>query len=396
MITADFRRPAGPLLTGFVLVAAALLRGNADAGPFSPLATAVLGMLATAPVIVIRRFPMAAITAMVTANAVFVAFGRMSWSVGAVAGWLVALAAAPVLLPQRRAVAVVAAAEVAVLLGAAGLNGNLTPWDATAAEALAVLAAWGAGEMLRARRQSAREQAAAARHVRDLSERSAAARERAAIARELHDVVAHHVSLIAVRAATAPFAVRGLTGAGEAAFAEIAEEARAALTELRLVLGVLRAPDGAAETAPQPRLADLSTLLERVRAAGADVTLAVTGQPEALPAAAELCAFRVVQEALTNAGRHAPRCEIRVGLEYRPDRLSLRITNGPGRANGPAGTAGQSPGYGLAGLAERVDALGGSFQAGAAGGGFEVTAVLPLPLAAVGSPATAPPAGGQH
>src|SRR6202022_4721286 len=136
-----------------------------------------------------------------TASAAFVIFGRLSWSAAAVTGWLIALAACPVMLQRRRAVLAVVAMEIAVLLATLDLRRSVTPWDATAAEALAVIAAWGAGEMLRARRQSAIEQAAAAARLRHLSERDVAARERASIARERHDGVAHHGSMMAGRAA---------------------------------------------------------------------------------------------------------------------------------------------------------------------------------------------------
>ncbi len=205
-----------------------------------------------------------------------------------------------------------------------------------------------------------------------------AARERASIARELHDVVAHHVSMIAVRAATAPYAITELPHPGRAAFAEIAEEARTALTELRVVLGVLRAPGGGSETAPQPRLVDLDDLLSRAARAGMDVAMTVTGPRRPLPASVELCCYRLVQEALTNAGRHAPGSAIRVELGYGRAALSVRVSNGCGSPpSGPGRPAGPS-GYGLTGLRERVEMLRGELRAGPAGdGGFAVTALLP-------------------
>jgi signal transduction histidine kinase len=365
--------------------------------------------------------PAAAIGTILTASAGFVLFGRLSWSVAAVAGWLIALGACPVLLPRRYAVAAIAATEAAVLLAPLGFGGNVTPWDATAAEALAVIAAWGAGEMIRARRQSAAEQAAVAGRLRYLSERAAVARERAGVARELHDVVAHHVSMIAVRAATAPYAITDLPGPGQEAFAEIADEARAALTELRVVLGALRSPDGRAEAAPQPRIADLGQLLARVSGAGTRAELITDGLARPLPGSVELCCYRVVQEALTNAGRHAPGSRVRVRVAYHPDALRIRIwndmaddsqtaiersaaTSGPPRPPGGCGPRSEdhgggrpasrrtgdgrrtSPlGYGLTGLRERVTMLGGEFQAGPdADGGFLVQARLPVPAASGG------------
>ncbi len=413
LIAADYRRPVGPIVIAAVLALAAALESSRAAGPISPSLALACGLLSTAPIAVIRRFPRSAIAVVLTASATFIVFGRLSWSVAAVTGWLVALTASPVMLARRPAILAFALTEGAVLLGTAGIRGNATPWDATVAEALAVIAAWGAGEMLRARRRSANWRAQADERLRRLSERDAVARERASIARELHDVVAHHVSMIAVRAATAPYAVPGLPGPGQAAFAEIADEARAALTELRVALGVLRSPDGGSEAAPQPRITDLEALLSRVASAGAKATLSVSGPVRQLPGSVELCCYRIIQEALTNAGRHAPGSQVRIELGYGGDALSVRVVNdapprrradgrAPGRGEPSYGESsrGESsrgvpgcgepgraePGYGLTGLRERVSTLRGEFAAGSDGhGGFAVTASLPVP----GGPAPA-------
>jgi signal transduction histidine kinase len=379
-IAADFRRPVGPVFAAALLAVAAVAARSTQAGPLDGSVAALLGFLATAPIAVIRRFPGPVIGLVLAASSVFVIVARLSWSIAAVAGWLFTVAACPVLLRRRQAILAVAAMEAAVILGTLNLRANATPWDATAAEALAVIVAWGAGELLRARRQAAVEQAAAAAQLRQLSERDAAARERASIARELHDVVAHHVSMIAVRAATAPYAITDLPDPGREAFGEIAEEARTALTELRVVLGVLRTPgSGRSDTAPQPRLADLDELLSRMARAGMDVDMTVTGRQRPLPASVELCCYRIVQEALTNAGRHAPGSAVRVEVSYLSAALSVRVSNGhAGPASGPVRPAASS-GYGLTGLRERVEMLRGEFRAGPDGeGGFDVTALLPV------------------
>ena len=261
LVAADYRRQPGPIVDRRGADGLGRARVRPDRRAAGARAAALLGVAATAPLAVIRRFPAAAAAIVLAANAVFITYGRLSWSVAAVIGWLITLAACPLLLGRRPAVVALALTEAAALLGAAGLGRNVSPWDASIAEALAALAAWGAGEMLLARRESAAERADNAERMRQLRERDAAASERASIARELHDVVAHHVSMIAVRAATAPYAVPGLTEPGQEAFAEIADEARTALTELRVALGVLRGPDGAGkEAAPQPRIADLAAL----------------------------------------------------------------------------------------------------------------------------------------
>jgi len=383
LVAADYRRPVGPIVIAAALALAATAESSKAAGPLSSGYALLFALLGTAPIAVIRKYPGPAIATVLTANAVFIVFGRLSWSVAAVAGWLVALAACPVVLASRPAFRALVLSEVAVLLGSVGIARNVTPWDASAAEALAVIAAWGGGEMVRAKRQAAIERAAVAERFRDLSARDAVARERASIARELHDVVAHHVSMIAVRAATAPYAVPGLPPPGRAAFAEIADEARSALTDLRVVLGVLRSPDGQGghDAAPLPRIADLDGLVSRVAGAGTDVNVRVSGDVRQLAASVELCCYRIVQEALTNAGRHAAGSRVHVHLGYAADALSVRVVNDPPAEPGPSdgsSTAGQ--GYGMTGLRERVSMLRGEFLAGPdERGGFAVCAVLPEP-----------------
>ena len=383
LVAADYRRPVGPIAIAAVLALAATAESTKTTGPLSSGYALVFGLLGTAPIAVIRKYPGPAIATVLTANAVFIVFARLSWSVAAVVGWLFALAACPVVLASRPAFRALVLSEIAVLLGSLGIAHNITPWDASAAEALAVIAAWGAGEMVRAKRQAAIERAAAAERFRDFTARDAVARERASIARELHDVVAHHVSMIAVRAATAPYAVPGLPPAGRAAFAEIADEARSALTDLRVVLGVLRSPDGhvGPDAAPQPRIADLDGLVSRVSGAGTEATVRVSGDVRPLAASVELCCYRIVQEALTNVGRHAPGSRVQVHLRYAADALTVRVVNDPPaepRRGGAANAAGQ--GYGLTGLRERVSMLRGEFRAGPdERGGFAVCAVLPAP-----------------
>lgn len=356
-----------------------------------------LAVLATAPLAVGRRFPGVAIGVVLLANGAFLLSGRLSWPLGCVAAWLIALGACPVMLPRARAVTALALTELAVLAAVfVPASVNETPWDATLAEAAAAVVAWGAGEMLRSRRQAAIDQAATAEWVRSLRERDAIGRERASIARELHDVVAHHVSMIAVRAATARYAIAGLPQPGETAFSEIAEEARAALTELRIVLGVLRAPEGESEAAPQPRIADVRDLVRRMTSAGAGVTLTMTGRPRSLPGSVELCGYRIVQEALTNAGRHAPGSHARVELDWRDDAVHITVRDDGRRIAAavqvPGAPAAAAPaadaGFGLLGLRERVAMLGGQFEAGPdEAGGFCVSALLPAAPDGGGQPA---------
>ncbi|MCW2933204.1 MAG: putative two-component system sensor kinase [Actinomycetia bacterium] len=212
--------------------------------------------------------------------------------------------------------------------------------------------------------------------------RRAVLEERARIAREMHDVVAHHLSLIAVRAEAAPYRLQ-LAGDARAEFGELGGTAREALTEMRRLLGVLRTGE-AAERDPQPRLGDLPGLVAAARGAGLAVEMSRRGPLDGLPAPVGVCAYRIVQESLSNAGRHAPGSAISVTVDVEPAAVRLKIRNGPpdaarngAGAHGPA-ASGRRPGHGLAGMRERVTLLRGTFSAGPApGGGFEVAAELP-------------------
>jgi signal transduction histidine kinase len=212
--------------------------------------------------------------------------------------------------------------------------------------------------------------------------------ERTTIARELHDVVAHHMSVVAIQAEAAPYRVENPPPELEKAFATIRENAVAALTELRRVLGVVRAEDYAAPEAPQPTLADLDALLTNVREAGLTVEKAVTGAVRELPPGVELSAYRIVQEALSNTLRHAPGARARVELGYVLGGLGLRVVNTPPPGPVPAG-ASPGAGHGLTGMRERVAMLDGEMTAGPTDdGGYEVAVFLPVPM-------SAPAAGGD-
>ncbi len=203
--------------------------------------------------------------------------------------------------------------------------------------------------------------------------------ERTTIARELHDVVAHHMSVVAIQAEAAPYRVENPPPELEQAFVTIRENAVAALTELRRVLGVVRAEDYEAPDAPQPTLADLDRLLENVRDTGLDVEKAVIGAVRELPQGVELSAYRIVQEALSNSLRHAPGAAARVEVAYVLGGLGLRVVNGPAR-----GLVKPSPGsgHGITGMRERVTMLNGEMTAGATDdGGYEVAVFLPVPAA---------------
>ncbi|MEW5656489.1 sensor histidine kinase [Streptomyces cinereoruber] len=216
--------------------------------------------------------------------------------------------------------------------------------------------------------------------------RRALLEERGRIARELHDVVAHHMSVISIQAQVAPHLVADPSPELRENLAGIRQNAVDALTELRRVLGVLRGDgdpgDAAAGVrhAPQPTLDRLDELLANVRAAGLDVTAETRGTPRPLSPGTELSAYRIVQEALSNAVRHAPGARASVSVHHHPTGLTVRITNtaAPRPADhAPAGPA-REPGHGLLGMRERTAMLGGELAVGPTpDGGWEVTALLP-------------------
>jgi signal transduction histidine kinase len=218
--------------------------------------------------------------------------------------------------------------------------------------------------------------------------------ERARIARELHDVVAHHISMISVQAETARLTVPDLPPEGARRLREISDTARAGLTEMRRLLGVLRSdvdPAAVGERQPQPGLRQLALLIDGSRtASGGGVRLIVSGQVTSFDPGVELAAYRIVQEALTNARRHAPGAAVDVELRYEEDLLRVRVRdNGPGPGPGSTGKgADDGPGargvpaagtrHGLLGMRERAATVGGTLRTGEApGGGFVVEAELP-------------------
>ena len=207
--------------------------------------------------------------------------------------------------------------------------------------------------------------------------RRAVLEERARIARELHDVVAHHMSLMAIRAESAPHRLGGLPDPVRAEFGALSGSAREAMADMRRLLGVLRSDQPAAR-APQPGLPDLPGLIDTARQAGMKVELSPLPGPDQIPPSAGVCAYRIIQEALSNAGQHAAGAPVTITVQHDEDVVTLRVTNDP-RAPARPYANGHRPGHGLAGMRERAELLGGSLSAGPApDGGFVVAAVLPL------------------
>ena len=210
---------------------------------------------------------------------------------------------------------------------------------------------------------------------REVTAAQAVALDRVRIARELHDVVAHSMSVIQVQASTAKYRVPGLADEATAEFDDIAATARASLVEMRRLLGVLRTEDQVAELTPQQGIADLPALAESLRRVGADITLQVTDTDGAeVPPSVQIAAFRIVQEGMSNAVRHAPGAPVAVDVRVDDAAVHLRIHNGASRSAGEHGA-----GHGLRGMLERAELLGGGLSAGPDGeGGWLVVATLPV------------------
>jgi signal transduction histidine kinase len=261
-------------------------------------------------------------------------------------------------------------------------SGHHEPYD-TIFQAMIFLTAWAAGMLSRIKRanlQAAESRAVRAEAELDRQTSRAAARERTRIARELHDVVAHHVSLMAVQAEAATSLLPGRPAEAQRSVEIISDTARLALTELRRLLGVLRGPSERLETAPSVSLGQVGAVLDQVRGAGLPVDFEVVGTPCPLSPGVDLTAYRIVQEALTNTIRHARAARAAVTLSYEPGYITVCIADsGPHRDGRPSnGNGSTGSGLGLAGIAERVASCGGNLTVGPTpAGGFAVTARLP-------------------
>ncbi len=260
------------------------------------------------------------------------------------------------------AIALIAGAVALLLLSDFQTARILLPAGATS------LVAWVIGDYVRSRRQFFIDVVARHRQERE----QAAEDERLRIARELHDVVAHNVSLMAIQAGAA----RVSGSAGTDALRSIETTARDTLAELNRLLGVLRKDANGAARTPQPSLAQVETLLQPARDAGLEVTVRVSGEARPLPAALDLSAYRIVQEAITNVLKHAHATRVEVGIKYEPDALILTVSDNGHGANEPVGAY---SGHGLIGMRERVELFGGQLGAGSSSlGGFTVRARLPV------------------
>jgi len=282
----------------------------------------------------------------------------------AVAAYTVAVQAT-----RRRSALAVAAAVAAMAAG----SGRPSDY----ARLVFIGAAWVLGDNVRTRRaylHELEEKAERLEREREANIQRAAAEEQARISRELHDVIAHNVSVMTVQAAAARDVFDSDPSRAREALGSIESTGRAALTELRRLLSAVR--DGSPpELAPQPGLDALDELVSRVRRSGLDVELRVEGDRPALPAALDLSAYRIVQEALTNTLKHASASRAWVDVRFGDSTIDVTVRD-DGIGSTPNGGA---SGRGLVGMRERVELFGGHLDAGPrAGGGYSVSARLPL------------------
>lgn len=341
-----------------------------DRNPMDALAVVLL-LVGPVAVAVRRRYPVAALIASTLIAHVFVGLG---YPYGPVFLSLIVTLFSAVLLGRRRAAWIVAGAALAVVPVHSRVFDGTEP---ASAGGMAAIAAWLAVVMVTADVvRVTRERAAEAAHARTEESRRHASDERLRLARELHDVLAHNISLINVRAGVALHLIDEKPDEVRAALEAIKDASKETLRETRSILGVLRQVDEDAPRAPAPSLARLDDLVSRSMAAGLSVTVEVDGKARPLPAGTDLAGYRIVQEALTNVTRHSQATRARVRVAYRDNEIVVDIDDDGPSASTPS-TVGT--GSGVAGMRERAAAIGGELMAGPRpDGGFRVTARLPL------------------
>lgn len=358
-----------------VLALAAVVEAWVDSDPELRRITVPFAFAWTLPLLLRRRFPLVApvIIFLVLALEALVTVDAVTESQTNTLAILAAFGIAGAHPDVRAAVA-----------GAAigcGVLGVVMFFQTVPAEAVVFMlvfaaAAWGIGRAVGERGRRAESLEARAERLERAHE-AAVAGERARIARELHDVIAHTVSVMTVQAGAARLLFDEDPVRARASLLAVEETGRQALGEMRRLLGILRGDEQQTRLAPQPGISDIASLVEQVRAAGLPVDVLVDGEQRALPPGIDLAAYRVVQEALTNALKHAGAARAQVAIRYGHQALRLAVTNdGHVAGNGRVG-------HGLVGMRERVALYGGEFEAGPRReGGYEVRATLPVDVPA--------------
>jgi signal transduction histidine kinase len=336
------------------------------------------------------RFPVAMLAVASGSAALFTALaGHLGVKHGDILGLIpvtLAVYAVVVTSGRRTALAAVGAAVAVIEVGAFAAAGGADGSGVLATPALAAVA-WLAAENVRARRVYTQGVAERAAEREREQARRASAEERVRIARELHDVIAHAMSIIAVRSGVARMVLDVRPDEAREALGIIEGTSRQALAEMRLLVGVLRDADAGdlqADRGPAPGLASLPGLVTQIDQAGVSVGVHVEGEPRALAPGVDLSAYRIVQEALTNVVRHAAPATAELTLRYLPGEVVIEVTdNGRAHLHAPSpARAGDGAGHGIAGMRERVAVYGGKLVAEPTASGFRVLARIPTGQAA--------------
>ncbi len=367
-------------LVGLAVLVAIELDAWLGSAPGGRALPAVAGVVFSLAVAVRRRWPLAGILVVLAIWTISTVLGNRNGVQGApvVAPVILLFYGSGAFAPERRSVWVLGLAVLAISIDALIAGGHQAS-NLPATEVFGLLVPYAVGRVVRAR--AARERAYRERSERldagrDMTASTAAYEERTRIARELHDVIAHSVSVMVIQAGGARLVLSADPARAEASLRSVERAGRDALAEMRRLLGVLDAGRDSRALAPQPGLADIQDLLSRARASGLATELRVDGQPTPVSPALDLCAYRIVQEALTNAIKHAAPARADVRVSWGRESVELEISD-DGR--GPGAVTGAPSGHGLAGMRERVALHGGSIESRPGdSGGFIVRARLPL------------------
>jgi signal transduction histidine kinase len=365
------------LAVALALLGVSLVVGTVD-DPVGRVVGSVLVVLHVAPLAVRRRWPEAVLVSMVVTGLVYVSLGFVFVGLGPAI--VVAVYTVAARCPRRRAVVLLPIATVAMAVAVALTGSGL----GTVISNVAVFgAAWLVGDGNRRAvgwAAAERERAAELARTREQLTRQAVTSERLRIARELHDVVAHSMSVIAVQAGKGRMVLDRSPESARESLIAIETTSRAALAEMRRLLNVLRDESSQPLLTPSPGMVDLDALVAETVASGLPVQVRMEGERVALPAGADLAAFRIVQEALTNVRRHAGASRVSVTVRYLPTEMTIDIaddgSNDPGRGSFDSG------GHGLTGMRERAELYGGQVEVGPRqGGGFGVAVRIPYETA---------------
>lgn len=350
--------------------------------PLSFATAGAIALLIAIPLFVRRRYPFAVLGLLLLAAVIAAAPGEEALAIPFLIASAVALYTVASIHPRRAAVAAgVVSAVIAVAIEVRTESGSLASLDSLS-PVFWTACAVAAGDAVRSRRismQMLEERAHRAEATREQEARARVAEERLHIARELHDIVAHHIAVVNIQAGLAERAMsRNALATAATAITHVSEAARLALDDLSAMLHLLRGSGDVDEREPAPGLAQVNDLLDTYASVDDRVQVTVRGGVQTLDAVSELTAYRVIQESLTNAGKHGILGQTHLTLSYEPTDFVVTVTN-PVRGDA-AGSIPTAPGtgYGLIGLHERVNAIGGRVTAGRqANGVYVVEAQIP-------------------